>query len=273
MKIVIGLDVGTSTTKILAMNEAKEILYTERVSASEQLTSLFGAVGSLLYKTGLRLDQVCRFMTTGVGASFIEGDILGIPTSKVPEIEAMGEGGLFLAGVDKAIVTSFGTGTTFAAASFEEGVRHVGGIAMGGGTLSGLAARLFGIDRFEDLAELASRGNIYNVDKSMKEISHDQVSNLPDFATASNLAKVRANSRDEDVAIGLFNMLYQAAGTMAVLCADHFGTDQIVAVGSLATLDMAGVFLGQVGQLYERNFIIPQHAAYAPAAGAALRAF
>ena len=273
MKVIIGLDVGTSTTKIVAMNEEKKILRAERVTASEQLTSLFGAVGGLLYKENLSLEQVSCFMATGVGASYYKGDILGVKTIRVPEIQAIGEGGLFLAGLDRAVVVSFGTGTTFATASKEEGVQHVGGIAMGGGTLSGLAAKMFGTDSFADLLDLASRGDIHKVDKSMKEISDDKVSNLPDFATASNLAKVRATSKNEDIAIGLFNMLYQAGGTMAVFAARNFNTKQIVAVGSLAEQAMAKLMLGQVGELYDYSFIIPEKAAFAAAAGAALRAF
>ena len=273
MKTVIGLDVGTTTTKIVAMNEAREILHAERVTASDPAASVYSAADSLFSQNDLSPEQISCCMMTGVGASFFEGDLLGIPTARAPEIESMGEGGLFLSGLEKAVVISFGTGTTFAKASLAEGASHAGGIALGGGTLTGLAVKLFGTDRFEDLLELALQGDTLKVDKSMREVSREQVSNLPDFATASNLANVCADSRDEDVAAGLFNMLYQAGGTMAVLIAKDFGTKQSVVVGSLAGTKMAEQMLWQVGVLYNHSFIIPEHAAFATAVGAALRAF
>lgn len=273
MKTVIGLDAGTTTTKILVMNEDGEILYTARAVASEPQASIRSAAEKLLEETGLSPEHVSCCMMTGVGASYYHGDLFGIPTSKVPEIETMGEGGLFLAGLDKAVVISFGTGTTFAKASLAEGAQHAGGIAMGGGMLTGLASRLFDTKRFEDLLELAERGDTLRVDKSINEISQDKVAGLPDFATASNLAKVCADSREEDIAAGLFNMLYQAAGTMAVFLAREFGTDSIVAVGSLAEPAMAKEMLGNVGKLYGFDFVIPENAAFATAAGAARRAF
>ena len=273
MKIVIGLDVGSSTTKIAAINEAREILCAERVAASESLSSPEAAVNFFLSQKGLQPEQISCIMATGVGASFIKEDILGIPTSRVPEIEVMGEGGLFLSRLDKAVVVSFGTGTTVASASLTEGAKHAGGLALGGGTLTGLAAKLFGTDHFEDLLKLAQAGDTRNADKSISEVSHERISILPEDATASNLAKVSASTRDEDVAAGLFNMLYQAGGTLAVFEARNSGAEKIVVVGSLATLDLAQQMLSQVTQVYGYPFIIPENAAFATAIGAALRAF
>lgn len=271
MKRVIGLDVGSSTTKIVLMNQEREILCTERMTASEAADFPEAAVRSFLKEKSLRPEQICRMMITGAGASFIKGDILGIPTYRVPEIEVMAEGGLYLSGLEKAVVVSFGTGTTVASVSLTEGAQHVGGLALGGGTLGGLSVKLFGTDRFEDLLKLARAGDTRNADKSISEISHDSISILSADVTASNLAKVNAQTKDEDVAAGLFNMLYQAGGTLAVFAARNCGAEKIVAVGSLAALDLAEQMLCPVGDLYGYPFIIPKEAAFATAVGAALR--
>ena len=85
MKTVIGLDVGTSTIKIVLMNERREILCTERYAVSETENSPEDVVRSFLSRNALAPDQICRVMTTGAGASFIKEDILGIPTVRVPE--------------------------------------------------------------------------------------------------------------------------------------------------------------------------------------------
>ncbi len=271
MKIVIGLDVGTSTTKIVLMNEAREILCTERYAASEPGDSPGDAIRSFLSRNALTAEEICCVMTTGGGASFIKGDILGIPTFRVPEIEVMAEGGLFLSGLEQAVVVSFGTGTTVASVSQENGARHAGGLALGGGTLSGLSVRLFGTDRFEDLLRLARAGDTCKADKTIGDISSEVISILPKYATASNLAKVSRETKEEDIAAGLFNMLYQAGGTLAVFEARNSGADKIVVVGSLATLDLAEQMLTQVAEIYGYSFIFPPNAAFATAAGAALR--
>ena len=50
MKIVVGLDIGGSTTKIVCMR-GKEIVASEIVRAGDPVTSAFGAVGKLISAT------------------------------------------------------------------------------------------------------------------------------------------------------------------------------------------------------------------------------
>jgi len=272
MGVILGLDVGSSTSKIVVMSRDRQILSAQQVTAGEQLTALFGAVGQVLYKSGRELQDVDALALTGVGGSFLKGDVLGIPTVRVSEMDAMGKGGLFLSGFENALICSMGTGTTYVVAG-PDGVRHIGGIALGGGTLTGLSARLFGTKDYSVILQMAQKGDLTNVDKLMSEISLDQVSNLPDYATASNLGKMKKSASDEDVAIGLFNMICQAAGTMAVFAARIIDTKDVVVTGSLASADLSRLFLGQVGELYDIRFHIHEHCAFATAVGAAMHAF
>lgn len=69
MSVILGVDVGGSTTKIVALNEKGEICGFLQVRAGDQLTSLFGAVGNLLYSLGLSLRDVQKIVLTGVGAA------------------------------------------------------------------------------------------------------------------------------------------------------------------------------------------------------------
>lgn len=269
MGIVLGIDIGSSTTKIVAVGEEKQIISSLQVSASDQVTSLFGAVGRLLYEGKIQLADIRAVMLTGVGASFIQGDIYGLPTYRVTEFESLGAGGLFLSGLSSAIVGSIGTGTVFVQAT-PEGVRHMGGSAVGGGTLVGLSSRLFGINKVEIIADMAEEGNLKNVDWGISEVSNEKMPTLPDYATASNLGKMKSTATDNDVAIGLFNMIFQTAGTFGVFVCQNAGLRDVVVTGTLATLNHARIMLGQVGELYNINFIIPKEAAFATAIGAAL---
>ena len=47
MGIVLGIDIGSSATKIVAMDESKTILNSLKVSASDPVTAMYGAVAKL----------------------------------------------------------------------------------------------------------------------------------------------------------------------------------------------------------------------------------
>ena len=93
---------------------------------------------------------------------------------------------------------------------------------------------------------------------------------LPDYATSSNLGKMKSTATDEDVALGLMNMIFQTAGTLAVFACRNVNLKKAVIGGSTATLNQARIMLGQVGELYDIDFIIPKEAAFMTAIGAAL---
>ena len=230
MGIIIGLDVGTSMTKLAALDDEKKLVYTERVSAADQLTAIFGAVGRLIYEKGIGRDQIRKIMVTGVGGSFLKGDIFGIPFTRVDEIKAIGRGGLYISGLERALVVSLGTGTTFVQAGPGQ-ILHAGGMAMGGGTLMGMASWMLGVRDFEDLRRMADKGDLHRVDRFMNEISLDQVSMLPDYATASNMGRMDPDTRKEDAALGLFNLIYQNVGITTVFACRNMNVDQAVMTG------------------------------------------
>ena len=154
MGIIIGIDVGGSTTKIVGMNTEKKLISTMMVKAYDQLTSLYGALGNYMDTNGLALNEVERIYITGVGSSFLSGNIYGIPTIRVEEFSAIGRGGLWLTGLDEAIIVSMGTGTAFVHANGNS-YRHLGGSGVGGGTLIGLGRKLTSADGFDFLCRLA----------------------------------------------------------------------------------------------------------------------
>lgn len=268
MGIVLGIDIGSSATKIVAMDESKTILNSLKVSASDPVTAMYGAVGKILCEERMQIADVEAVMLTGMGASYVEGDVYGLPTTKVTEFDALGTGGLYLTGLEETVVGSIGTGTVFVHAG-PDGIQHIGGSAVGGGTLVGLSSRLFGIRDVEVIADMAEQGNLKNVDWGIAELSRDQMETLPDYATSSNLGKMKSTATDEDVALGLMNMIFQAAGTLAVFACRNVNLKKAVIGGSTATLNQARIMLGQVGELYDIDFIIPKQAAYMTAIGAA----
>ena len=57
MGIVIGIDVGGSTTKIVGLNKGK-IQSPMFITAADPVTSLFGAFGKYIYDNGIHLSDV-----------------------------------------------------------------------------------------------------------------------------------------------------------------------------------------------------------------------
>ena len=267
-KIVLGVDIGGSTTKIAALQPPNTVLDTLLVKAEDQLTSLYGAIGHLLYKLGLALSDVERVVLTGVGASWTEGDIYGIPTARVKEFEAIGRGALLLSGLSRALVISMGTGTAFVRATEEE-CRHIGGSGVGGGTLVGLAGKLLGETDIEAIVALASQGDLAHVDLSIGDISNAVIPTLPVDATAANFGRVLSTASRGDLALGLMNTIYQTAGMLAVFASRAEDLSEIVVTGSLAALPQAQPLLDGVGALYGLRFRIPEAAPFATAIGAA----
>lgn len=273
MKIVLGIDIGGSTTKVAAFDENRRVIALQQVRAADQITCLYGAIGRLLHESGLTLDQLSQLVLTGVGAALTDGDIYGIPTSRVREFEAIGRGGLLLSHLREALIVSMGTGTAFVRASGSESI-HIGGSGVGGGTLIGLSKALFEESDIEAILSRAESGSLDNVDLMIRDISNGEIPSLPAHATASNFGKLKSTATDGDLALGLMNMVYQTAGMLAVFACTGAGIQNAVFTGSLASLPQARVFLGDVGALYPRlNFVIPDNATYATALGAASLAF
>ncbi len=271
MGIILGIDVGGSTTKIVGMRPDRSLISTMMVKAYDQLTSLYGALGNYMDTNHLPLSDVEHIYVTGVGSSYLSGNVYGIPTERVEEFSAVGMGGLWLSGLDQAIVISMGTGTAFVHAK-KDSYTHLGGSGVGGGTLVGLGCKLTTADGFDSICRLADMGSLRNVDLTIGAISKQNISTLNSEITAANFANINSLTTEADLALGLVNMVLQTVFTLGVFAAR--GTDTpngpIVLTGSLTGLSQIDSTRKAFSALYPNEFILPPHAAFATAIGSAL---
>ncbi len=268
MKCVLGIDLGGSTTKIIGYRNGK-IFSPFFVKASDPRASLFGAFGKFLSMNELSLSDIERVMITGVGADSCDKEIFGVEMRRIDEFQAVGRGGLFLSGLESAVVVSMGTGTAFVSAN-ENGVQHMGGTGVGGGTLLGLSSRVLNVRHFDDIIETAKTGNLENVDLHIKDISRESIETLHPSMTASNFGKISDLATNGDLALGIINLVFQTIGVMAVFTSRNAATNNIVLTGNLTNVTQAHEIFKNVQTLYGVNFIIPEYAEYATATGAAL---
>ncbi len=265
---IIGIDIGGSTTKIIGFDNS-QLFSPLLVRATDPIASVYGAFGKFLSVNGLNLSDIERIMITGVGSSYITTKLYGIPTGKVDEFRAIGTGGLFLSGLTNAIIVSMGTGTAFVKAD-QNGVRHIGGTGVGGGTLLGLSNRMLNVRDFNDLIETAQGGSLAQIDLAICDISHDPVAGLPPETTASNFGKISDLATKADVALGIINLVFQTIGMLAIFAAKIDQTRDIVLTGNLTNVPQSGEIFTQLSRLYNVNFVTPSNAEFATASGAAI---
>lgn len=274
MGIYLGIDIGGSTTKAAGFAPDGTMLGTLKVTAEDPITCTYGALGRFLTEHRLSLSELSSVTLTGVGASFIEGDLYGIPTGKVPELEAVGRGGLTVSGLKEALVVSMGTGTAFVRARTVQTdqihVEHVGGSGVGGGTLCGLSAALFNERDFSVISNLADAGDPGSVDLLIRDIYRGDAPTLMPDLTASNFGKMKSGASDSDKASALFNLVFQTIGLLALFACRNDTTKDIVLTGSLTGFPKAKEIFDLMSGLYGVHYQIPEHAAFATAIGCIL---
>lgn len=270
MSIVIGIDVGISSTKIIGIESGKRIRGSMDSMASDPLTAAYGAIGKFIHKNDLTVNDVEHIMTTGVGAKRLKSPILDIPTTPVDEFLANGRGARFDTGLDHMVVVSMGTGTSMVRVDGDD-IRHIGGLGMGGGTLKGLAQLLLNTSDIATVVALAEDGDIDKVNLKIEDVCDGDIVNLTGDATASLFAKAsQSNLTDNDLAAGLIHMVLETIGASAVLSQIDSGVKDFVLIGNIARLPQCKEVFPALERLYNVHFHIPQYANYCTALGAAL---
>ena len=134
MSVVIGIDVGGSTTKIVGFRkdgEKRELIAPLFVKATDPVTSIYGAFGKFTDVNSLAFSDIEKVLTTGVGASYLSKPIYALPCGTVPEFKSIGLGGLYLSHLQEAIIVSMGTGTAIVHARAGQDTDYLGGTGVG----------------------------------------------------------------------------------------------------------------------------------------------
>ena len=266
--MIIGLDIGACMTKGVLMKGSSII----RVSSTLTEDSVASALKVL--KTLLESKQAGLFKAiavSGGGSRKIGEKLCNLPVMKVDELQAIGVGGLTLAGKSEGLIVNVGTGTAMVTA-YNQGrkVTHVGGTGVGGGTLLGLSDRILGTHDFEDLEMMARRGDAGKVDITVQDIVGGPIGIVPAEATASNFGKISRDASKEDIAAGLFNMVCQVVGVLGAMAAKAYGFENsVIVVGGLMRSDLASRIIRDTMSLFGISPCMPKNCEYCTAVGAA----
>lgn len=282
----LGIDIGGSTTKVVVLGgdvdagmsgdaaAAPEVLACRQAPRAQGVPAVEQAAG--LAREALARAGVApaRVAVTGVGAPDVPDELFGVSVGRIGEFAAVAAGGVALAypagPVPKdALVVSAGTGV--ALVRVRDGrAEHLGGSGVGGKFLTGLGELLLGTDDASVIAGLAARGDRGKVDLQVGDLCPEGIPGLPASLTAANFGAARLGAEREDVAAALTNAVFETIGMMAVFACKAAGIRDVVLTGTLATLPGMCEVAEVLGAFHGLRFVIPDHAAFATATGAAL---
>lgn len=165
------------------------------------------------------------------------------------------------------ICVNIGSGVSILKVKSPTEFERVGGTLMGGGTLIGLSKLIMGIDSYNEILELAGKGNYKNVDLTVKDIYRGEEekyksNNLPENTVASSFGKIhefiqsgqREKIKNEDIALSLLTMICFHITQYAVIHAKENNIDKIYYFGNFTRRNSRATFaLAKASKYWNKN--------------------
>lgn len=263
--MIAGLDWGGSFADAVLWDNQLKATYSvpSRETTAEQL------LAGLLNQENVNPENIDAVALTGGDARRVEQKLLGVPVAIQDEIASIARGARHVSELPEAVAVSCGTGTAIVYFLEDEGFHslHLGGTAVGGGTLEGLARAWLGVEVTE-LEKLAQTGHA--LDLTVGDIVGSGIGMVPADATASHLAKATKEAKREDAAKSLLHLVAETIGTVASLAADKTGCNELVFTGRVAKNHVIRERIRKTTKLYGKNTHFPEKPEYATAMGAVL---
>lgn len=221
MKRVIGIDAGSTLTKLVYKEDGK--IHYKRFPTNDHL----------FIRQFLKLDPSDSVVVTGGRADLWRG------TESVPmhEFDAVTTGARELLrqegkSLDEFILVNIGTGTSFFRVKSDEYERVLGS-GIGGGMFMGLGTRLTGLNDFQELARLAGKGTRLNSDLLVGDIYREEEMGVAPHLTAANFGKLPSSTEGPgDRLRSLTNMMAETLILLSMSLATQLPKPFFVFVGN-----------------------------------------
>jgi len=267
---IVGADAGASLIK-LALEDPPGTYTLQRMDGGA-----FVLAGAQL--RALREQGVLRAAITGCGAQKLAEEIGGA-LLPIDEFQAWGLGARQLladAGqpLQRFLLVSVGTGTS--ALLVEPGrTQRVGGSALGGGALLGLAASLLDTRDYSQIMQMAEQGDRKRVDLLVGDLYPEGVAGLPGDLNAASFGKLARGLPSEaaDRAHALLGLLGENIGMLCAALATRHDVEHVVfGGGALSKGSHLGDLLRAICQGSGQQAILLRDGAYVGAVGALVHA-
>jgi len=131
---------------------------------------------------------------------------------------------------------------------------------------------MLGVSKLTTLEAMAKRGDLSRIDLTVGDIAGGSIGDLPPNTTAANFGKVSADASPEDKALAIINMIAEVIAVLSIANARASHQSNIVFTGKLTCVFRFIQQVKQLERMFGRGFVIPEHADYATAIGAARKA-
>lgn len=258
---IIGIDIGSSTIKIIEYKDEK--IVSEGIFESKDYET---TIDNFINENNIK--EIDRFVLTGINAKKVDVSKYNIPVKVVEEFMAIGTGGLYLTGKEKAIIASIGTGTALIRAENGKEFKHLGGTGVGAGTLTNLCNKFAGTKSFNEILELSKQGDLNNIDLRIADLTDEDIKTLPPELTLANFGKLKESASNADIVIGLVNMVFEVIGMMTAFASINDNIKDVVLIGNITCIPVVKDVLKKIEKTHNLSFIIPEDPQYAVAIGA-----
>lgn len=261
---IIGIDSGSSSIKLVQLDEEGKILHKLILNKMP----IIKAIEIFINRERIIKCDVDKIVLTGVGKDEIDYDIYKIPTVKVDEFVAIGTGGTYLSNKKNGLVVSIGTGTAFVEVK-NKNCKHIGGTGVGGGTLLNLCKKIGNVNTFKEIDEKILKGNLKYIDLTIQDVAVNEIKGLPKDTTSANFGQLSDKATENDMMLGMANMIFETIGLMAVFATRNQKNRNIIVIGNVATMPYINTVLNKIENLHKGvKFIIPKYAQFAAVIGA-----
>jgi type II pantothenate kinase len=260
---VIGIDIGSSTTKIIEYKNddivSKKII--RRVYERNDLDNFIDENN---------IKEINKIVFTGIGTDKLNKEEYDFNIEVVEEFDAIGIAGKYLSKKDNVFVVSVGTGTAIIEVNGNE-IKHLGGTGVGAGTLFNLCNRYLNINSYDELVELAVKGNIEKIDLRIGDVTDKEIKTLPKDLTLANFGKFELDSTREDKVLGFVNMVFEVIGMMVAFAAVKSECKDAILIGNIVAIPGVKEILKKIEFTHKMNFIVLDDVEFAVALGAVIK--
>lgn len=270
---VIGIDIGQSLSKTAFLDDhGISCSIIDTTTGIDEIRQLVASLGKKVKKINFTGGKAYKLFVDYQNS---------LETKLINEFKANIEGLELLHSLKynkempDSIIVTIGTGTSIVLK--KENFEHIGGSALGGGFLMGFAKFTFNLTVYQEVIELANKGNRYNVDLKVGDI-YDKQDNRVDLLfrefTAATLGKINANTpfnsvHKEDILSSINAMLAENIGTIACSFADNYDVSTITFCGGfLINNKVSTQILDLMSKIKKKKAIFLNYSEFAGALGA-----
>lgn len=139
---------------------------------------------------------------------------------------------------------------------------------VGAGTLTKTCNSFANTNSFDEIIELSKKGNLEKIDLRIGDVTDKKIETLPKDLTLSNFGKMDKNVKQEDIVLGIINMIFEVIGMMCAFALKNDTIKDVVLIGNVATLPTVKQSLKKIEKTQGIKFIISKNPQYAVALGA-----